>query len=134
MELTHFDDFLLVAAQQAEPQRLLFVFTTAELPGEHTPDEAQRYSRGQGGTLSPVMYVDKAQEEVANFAALLDESRATGRDWHVMFVAALDGQNGIPLTSEQAQQALELMVKNIENGQIQRFLAFDKQGLPVRFV
>lgn len=133
MELTHFDDFLLVAAQQVEPQRLLFVFTAADLPSEHTAAEAQRYAHGQGGTLSPVMYVDKAREEVPSFAALLDESRTTGRDWDIMFVAALDGQNGIPLTSEQAQQALELMVKNIENGQIQRFLAFEKQGLPVRF-
>lgn len=133
MELTHFNDFLLVAAQQPEPQRLLFVFTTAELPHEHTEEEAQRFTQGEGGTLSPVMYVDKAQDEVLDFANLLEESKATGRDWHIMFVAALDGHNGVPLSSDDAQQALELMVKNIENGQVERFLAFDNQGLPVNF-
>ncbi|KAA3653302.1 MAG: ribonucleotide reductase subunit alpha [Proteobacteria bacterium] len=134
MELTHFNDFLAVAAQQTEPQRLLFVFAAAALPAEHTDDEARRFADGQGGTLAPVMYVDKAQTEVADFDSLVEESRHTGRDWQIVFVGALDGQRGQVISSEAAQQPLELMVKHIENGQIERFLAFDKQGQPVRFV
>ncbi|MBT0961039.1 ribonucleotide reductase subunit alpha [Denitromonas iodatirespirans] len=134
MELTHFNDFLTVAAQQTEPQHLLFVFATAALPAEHTDEEARRFAEGQGGTLTPVMYVDKAQPEVADFDSLVAESKHTGRDWQIVFVAALDGHRGQPLGSEAAQPALELMVKHIENGQIERFLAFDKTGRPVRFV
>ncbi|WP_323002369.1 ribonucleotide reductase subunit alpha [Denitromonas sp.] len=134
MELTHFNDFLTVAAQQAEPQRLLFVFATAALPAEHTEEEARRFAEGQGGTLAPVMYVDKAQHEVPDFDSLVEESKHTGRDWQIVFVGALDGHRGQVISSEAAQQPLELMVKHIENGQIERFLAFDKAGQPVRFV
>ena len=34
MDITHFDDFLAAARQQSEPQRLLFTFAVAELPGD----------------------------------------------------------------------------------------------------
>ncbi len=134
MERTHFDDFLTLASQQREPQRLLFVFAAAQLPDEHTEDEAQRFAQGQGGTLSPIMYVDKALHEVANFDALRNESRQMGRKWQIVFVGALDGHNGVMLSTEQAEQPLELMVKHIENGEVQRFLAFDQQGQTVSFV
>ena len=113
MERTHFDDFLTLASQQREPQRLLFVFAAAQLPDEHTEDEAQRFAQGQGGTLSPIMYVDKALHEVANFDALRNESRQMGREWQIVFVGALDGHNGVMLSTEQAEQPLELMVKQI---------------------
>jgi len=134
MELTHFDDFLVLAGQQSEPQRLLFVFVTADLPQEHTPEEAARFAQGQGGTLSPVMFVDKALDEVASFYSLMQESLNTGQEWQIVFVGALDGLNGVGLSNEAAKQPLELMVKNIESGEIQRFLAFDKHGQSVSFV
>ncbi|TVT76157.1 MAG: ribonucleotide reductase subunit alpha [Denitromonas halophila] len=134
MELTNFDDFLRVASQQIEPQRLLFVFAAAQLPDEHTEEEARRFAQGQGGTLSPIMYVDKALHEVPDFDTLLQESRQMGREWQIVFVGALDGHNGVMLTTEQAEQPLELMVKHIENGEVQRFLAFNQQGQTVSFV
>ncbi|MCZ4304475.1 ribonucleotide reductase subunit alpha [Zoogloeaceae bacterium G21618-S1] len=134
MELTNFDDFLRMAGQQIEPQRLLFVFAAAQLPDEHTEDEAQRFAQGQGGTLSPIMYVDKALNEVPDFDTLKRESLQMGREWQIVFVGALDGHNGVMLSTEQAEQPLELMVKHIENGEVQRFLAFDTQGQAISFL
>ncbi len=132
--MANFDDFLRVAGQQIEPQRLLFVFAAAQLPDEHTEDEAQRFAQGQGGTLSPIMYVDKALNEVPDFDTLKRESLQMGREWQIVFVGALDGHNGVMLSTKQAEQPLELMVKHIENGEVQRFLAFDQQGQTVSFV
>ena len=52
---SHFDQLLLAAAAQPEPQRLLFVFATAELPEDATPAQRERFAAGGGGTLSPVV-------------------------------------------------------------------------------
>jgi len=133
MMLNDFDGLLHAAAQQAEPQRLLFVFTRAELPESPTSDQHERHAQGEGGTLSPVLCVDKAPAEVASFNALATESATTGIAWDVVFVAAMDGRAGVAPSSDEAAQPLRLMVNAINDGQISRFAAFDRAGHPVQF-
>ena len=50
MNITRFDDLLRSAREQSEPQRLLFVFTSAGVPDDATPEprahfEATRAAR-----------------------------------------------------------------------------------------
>lgn len=131
-EIASFDDLLRAAKAQAEPQRLLFVFAAAELPDDATPAERAAFTAGRGGALAPVMYVDKAPEEIADFAGLAAEARQFGRDWAIVFVAALAGAHGRPPSEKEAEAALTRMVEAIKAGAIAGFITFDAQGRPVR--
>jgi len=129
MQLSNFSDFLAAARAQPEAQRLLFVFAVAELPQAHTPGQARRFEEGRGGALSPVMCVDKGLDELADFAVLADESRATGQPWDMVFVAALAGEQ----QASGIDRGLKMMIDAVHRGAIERFLAFDPQGDAVRF-
>lgn len=133
MMLSDFNDLLRASAQQTEPQRLLFVFVKADLPESPTADQHARHNSGEGGTLSPVLCVDKAPGEIPSFSALVAESARTGLIWDLVFIAALDGRAGIPPSSDEAAQPLRLMVNAVNDGQISRFAAFDRDGTPVQF-
>jgi hypothetical protein len=133
MQLTDFVDFLAAARAQPEPQRLLFVFAVAELPPTHTPGQARRFAERRGGALAPVMCVDKGLDELHGFAALADESRATGQPWDMVFVAALAGEKGAAPPQAGIERGLKMMIDAVHRGAIERFVAFDPMGDAVRF-
>lgn len=128
MTISNYDDLLTAAKSQSEPQLLLFVFTKAELPEDATEEEKDNFAKGLGGTLTPVVCVDKAPEDLGSFDALLQESKKTGQDWDVVFVSSLSGRAGIPPNSDQAEQPLQMMVQAIQAGSIGSFLAFSATG------
>lgn len=133
MNLTRFQDLLDAALQQAEPQRLLFVFARIGLPENATPEQRERFERREGGTISPCLCVDKVPSEVAGFAALVEESAATGQDWDLVFVGALAGRGGIAPGSDEAAQPLRFMVNAINNGRVADFAVFDRDGEVMQF-
>jgi len=128
MSIQDFAGLLAAARSQDQPQRLLLVFATAELPEDASADERARFESGEGGALVPAMCVDKTPEEIADFKALLNESRETGVDWVILFVAAMSGSAGRAPNSEQAAQALQSMVESIKNGRIESYLAVNRDG------
>jgi hypothetical protein len=133
MNISNFDDLLRTAREQPEPQRLLFVFATAVLPDDSTPEQRARFEAGEGGALAPLMSVDKAPEELGTFSALVEESRQFGPDWAIVFVASLPGRGGRAPTGEEADQSLQRMVESIKAGAFGSFVPFDPQGRPVLF-
>ncbi len=133
MTLTPFDQLLAAARQERVPQRLLFVFVSAELPADATEAERQRFEENAGGSLKPVLCVDKLPEELSDFAALREESERTGVAWDLLFAAALPSQAGITPNADEAEQPLKMMVSAIETGNVGRFLAFDRNGQTVDF-
>ncbi len=133
MSITNFDDLLRSARAQPEPQRLLFVFATAGVPDDATTQERARFEAGRGGTLTPLMCVDKAPEDLASFDALLEESRRLDYAWDIVFVAALAGTDDARPTSLQAEAPLQRMVESIKSGSIGGFIPFDAKGQPVQF-
>lgn len=135
MDISSFDDLLLAARQQPEPQRLLFVFTAVELPDDATPAQRARFEAGQGGALVPLMCVDKTPQELASFDALVEEARqftAPGHDWAMVFAAAMSGTLDRAPTTEDAEAPLQRMVDAIKQGALGAYIPFDRQGLPVR--
>lgn len=128
MLLHSFADLLLAARAEPEPQRLLLVFTTRELPHEAAPAHRASFERGEGGALAPVVCVDKTPEEIADFAALRDEAAHTGKDWDILFVGALAGHNGKLPNEERTDQALRGMVQQIRSGRISSYLTVDRNG------
>jgi len=131
---SHFDQLLQAATAQAEPQQLLFVFAAADLPDDATPEQRERFEEGRGGSLTPLMCVDKSPSELSNFEALLAESREVGPPWQVMFIAGLGGSRGQPPGDEQIQQALQGMVERVRGGMVDGLMALDMNGAPLNFI
>jgi hypothetical protein len=132
MNIESFNDLLLAARAQPQPQRLLFVFVGAELPEGSSAEQRVRFEAGAGGALAPLMCVDKAPGELTTFAALVEESRAAGPEWALVFVAALAGKGGRAPTSKDAELPLEQMVDAIKAGKHGAYIPFDRLGQPVR--
>lgn len=133
MDISSFDDLLMAARAQTEPQRLLFVFAGAELPDDATPEQRARFEQGEGGALVPVMCVDKSIAELSSFDALMNESRGMGQAWQIVFAAALSGTGGRALTSDDAKEPLKRMEDAIRRGAFDNYIPFDRQGQPVLF-
>lgn len=131
MSITCYADLIVAANAQSEPQRMLFVFARAELPDDATAVQKQEYEAGHGGALAPVVCVDKLPAEQPTFAGLVEESAQTGIDWDIVFVTTMSGRAGITPTSDEAAQALKMMVESVRQGGIANFLAFDRTGTAV---
>ena len=133
MTISGFDELLQAARSQDEPQRLLFVFAAAEMPEDATPAQRAAFDAGEGGTLTPMMCVDKSAAELASFAELAAEALAFAQPWDIVFVAALSGRAGRAPTNADAEAPLQRMVEAIKTGRLGGFIPFDGQGQPVRF-
>ena len=134
MNISSFSDLLAAARAQSEPQRLLFVFAQAELAEDSTDEERRRFEAGEGGALVPVMTVDKAPDEIVDFATLARESLAIGnKPWAIVFVAAIGGRQGVAPAAADVAQALDGMTASIRSGNLSSFIPFDRDGHTVVF-
>lgn len=127
-DVTNFTSLLQAAEQHDEPQRLLFLFLKA------TEVSAQAGGEGQTGFLTPIMCVDKNLPELTTFEDLVAESQKMGPDWTLVLVTSLSGNGGEYPSTKITEQALDMMVRTVENGgDLSNFLAFDKSGSIVNF-
>lgn len=133
MDISSFDDLLSAALQQAQPQRLLFVFAGVELTDDSTPEQREQFRAGRGGAFIPLMSVNKRPGEILSFSQLEEESRQFGHEWVMVFVAGLSGRNGIAPTADEARKPLERMVESIKAGTLGAFIPFDRMGYPAKF-
>jgi len=131
MTIESFDDFLQAARTQILPQRLLFVFANAELPDDATPDQRAGFEAGRGGALVPLMCVDKSPGELQTFDALVQEAAQFGHTWSLVFAGAMSGSANSAPSSAQVETSLQAMVEAIKRGDVYRYLAFDRKGMPV---
>lgn len=128
MNITSYEDLILAAMSQPEPQRLLFVMARSELPEGYSQEQQQNFENGSGGVLSPVLCVDKLPGEVMHFHELVKESERTGQNWDITFVSSMAGHDGFPPQAEEADQYLQLMVNKINSGMIAEYLTFNRSG------
>ncbi|MGY4878541.1 ribonucleotide reductase subunit alpha [Vreelandella aquamarina] len=122
--LTTLDDLVQEARLQPVPQRLLFVLTRAELPDLPTEAQRQHVARGEGGVLLPVLCVDKCPTEIDGMTALLQESKETGIEWDIAFVAVMDH----PMNDDVIETRLAHLVNAVQMGDIGRMVAFNRTG------
>lgn len=136
MTISSFDDLLQTAAQQSEPQRLLFLFAQkGMIEGRRAEAAAGSSSMVTGGTLTPIMCVDKGLDELTDFAALSQESEALEKPWDIVLVACMAGKQGAMPSAREVDKGLEMMVSAVQNGsRLTRFLAFDRTGEPLQFL
>lgn len=133
VETSHFQQLLSAAAAQPQPQRLLFTFATVELPDDATVQQRERFLAGRGGAVAPLMCVDKAPDEIADFETLVAESRRAGPPWQVVFAASLSGVDGRPPSKAEVETALQAMVDAVRLGAVGRFAAYDASGEHLHF-
>jgi hypothetical protein len=133
MTISSYSDLLAEAAQQAQPQRLLFTFAKVSLPTKSNDQQKQAFEQQQGGELSPIMCIDKLLEELSDFSNLVKEADLTGNAWDIVFVSTMSGKNGIAPTSENANRMLDRMIESINNGNISFYLAFNRAGDLLQF-
>lgn len=119
MNIATFEELLIAAAIQPQPQRLLMTFARAEAEENAAPGRA---------TLVPVMCVDKQVGELDTFANLAEEAGRMAQPWDVMLVTTLSGQGGRLPDLKQTDAAMSKMVAAIQHGQMERLLAFDRSG------
>ena len=131
--ISSFKDLLHAAAEQQEPQRLLFMFAKAELPSGNVLAQNPANENQQAGELRAVMCVDKLPEEINDFEHLVAESKHTGKTWDVVFVTSMSGKSGVAPSSDAASRPLDMMVESLRNGNIGNYLAFNQAGELLQF-
>lgn len=130
---TAFEQLLLAAAAQSDPQRLLFVFAAAELPADASPQQRARFERGLGGALEPLACVDKEPGELSTFEALVQESKQASPPWQVVFIAGVAGRYGQPPSAREVDASLQAMVDGVRRGEFRGWLTLNPRGEPLQF-
>ena len=121
--ISKFEDLLGYAKEQEDAQRLLFLFTKANV------SRKSRKRDEKSGTLDAVMCVDKLPEEVADFASLVEEADSISKEWDIVFVAGLSGKGDVAPSTEEAEPYLNQMTNDLVSGQnIARYLVFDRDN------
>ncbi len=141
--LDSFDALLKAAREQPEGQRLLLVFVRVQLPGGVNQAQKDRYARGAGGALEPVMYADKGVDEISSFEDLVEQAEATGKhlgkdtmdaNWDMVIVGCLGGYGARVPTEMEAQGPLDDMLRAIRQGKaLTHLVGFMHDGSPVQF-
>lgn len=116
-----YDALLKLARTKKEAQRILFVFA-----------ESAKRVDGEGDSsdfsITPVMFIDKELHELSDFPTLVEDAKTTGKSWDLVFVAGILGKmNELPSFAETDQQ-LDLMIKAINQGEIERFAVYNADG------
>lgn len=122
MNIATFEELLIAAAVQPQPQRLLLTFAVAEPEPGSAPGTSPRT------TLVPVMCVDKQVGELDTFDHLAEEAQHMGQPWDVLLITTLSGKDGRLPDAQQTDLALNKMLGAIQQGQMDRLLAFDRRG------
>ena len=132
MDITNFDELLMAARAQAQPQRLLLVFAGATLPDDASAEQRARFEAGESGELAPLMCVDKDPRTLAGFDELVGEATALGPGWVLVFAAAMSGRDGQPPSETLVDAALQRMVESVRSGELSHLIPFDRWGQAVR--
>jgi hypothetical protein len=131
MKISKFDDLLLAASQQVHAQRLLLVFTAAELPDDPTPEQRAAFDAGNGGALVPAMCVHKTPDEIGNFEQLKEQAAQFKRPWSVLFATSLSGKGDNLPGVKDAEHFLGVMEESVKRGRFQGLIAFNADGIAV---
>jgi len=123
--ISSFSELLNVANEQKEPQRLLLLLAKTE-------SKKKKKKHHQKGTITPVMCVDKLPEEIKDFQSFVEEADQITKDWDVIIIAGLSGQNGKPPSTEEADPYLNQMTNALASGQdLSQYVIFDRKEKPI---
>jgi hypothetical protein len=128
MTITNFNDLLTAALAQSVPQRLLFLFTRAELPADATDQQRCDFEAGSSGCLTPLMSVDKAPADLLSFSNLAAEADQMSKDWDIVFVGALQNTRGNSISVSMVEEAMNHMTEAVNLGKTDGLIPFNRHG------
>lgn len=128
MEIANYREFLQLVKTRPEPQRLLFVFTDAQLPDDASEHEREQFREREGAALTPILCGDRLATEMEGFSSLCREVEVTGRQWEVLFVSSITRGDGAMPTVADVEQFMKVMLEAIKQGKVSRFAAFNRDG------
>ena len=124
-----FSDLLSMANEQPDPQRLLFLFASAE------STKKSRKRDDKKGTIEPTMVVDKLPDELSTFSDLVKEADSINKKWDFVFIASLSGQMRKAPTTEEAEPYLNKMTDDVMTGKnIRQYVVFDREENPIELL
>lgn len=127
--ISMFSDLLSMANEQPDPQRLLFLFASAQATKKSKKRDDQK------GTIEPTMVVDRLPDELSTFEALVKEADSINKEWDFVFIASLSGQMRTPPTSDEAQTYLDKMTNDVMTGSnIRKYVVFDREENPIELI
>lgn len=122
----HFQQLLDMTKSQEQPQRLLFLFAQTE-----PTNKSKHYKKG---TINPIMCVDKLPAALSSFRDLVSEADSINKDWDLVMIAGLSGQNGTAPSEDDAEPYLNKMTNDVSSGaDLSRYLVLDRQEQVLEF-
>lgn len=123
-----FSELLTMAGQQSQPQRLLFVFLSAE-------EKRSKSKHQTEGTLTPLMCVDKLPESLADFETLVAEADGINTGWDFVMISGLSGQDGEAPSETDAEPYLNKMTNDVASGQdLSRYMILDRDEQAIQMM
>ena len=117
-----FNELLDMTQQQAQRQRLLFLFAQTEVKN---PKKSKKHVKG---TITPTMCVDKLPADLTTFENLVEEADSISKDWDFIFIAGLSGSNGQAPSEDDAEPYLNKMTNDIASGgDLSRYVVLNRQ-------
>jgi len=102
--MSKFQELLSMARHQAEPVKLLLLFTKANV--ESSVNDVNK------GVIEPVMCVDKLPSELTDYTALCHEADNINQAWDLLFVTSIGANTEVSLI----ESSMKEMIKDVQSG------------------
>ncbi|WP_105169733.1 ribonucleotide reductase subunit alpha [Pseudoalteromonas sp. T1lg23B] len=121
--MSKFQELLTMARYQAEPVKLLMLFTKTNI--ESASKDVNK------GFIQPVMCVDKLPHELADYASLCQEADAINTDWDLVFLTSISANTDTDIIDK----SMKSMVSDIQTGKnTSMYVVLDRQDNLVEMV
>ena len=121
--MSKFQELLAMARYQAEPVKLLMLFTKSSI--ETASKEVNK------GYIQPVMCVDKLPEELSDFASLSKEADVINPDWDLIFITSISAN----VDSSIIDQSMKSIVTDVQTGKnTSMYVVLDREDNIVEMV
>ena len=121
--MSKFQELLAMARYQAEPVKLLMLFTKSSI--ETASKEVNK------GYIQPVMCVDKLPEELSDFASLSKEADVINQDWDLIFITSISAN----VDSSIIDQSMKSIVTDVQTGKnTSMYVVLDREDNLVEMV
>lgn len=121
--MSKFQELLTMARYQAEPVKLLMLFTKADIESAN--------NNVNKGFIQPLMCVDKLPQELSDYDALCKEADAINADWDLVFLTSINAN----VESSIIDSSMKSMVSDVQTGKnTAMYVVLDRQDNLVEMV
>ncbi|MEZ7278981.1 ribonucleotide reductase subunit alpha [Pseudoalteromonas sp. N1230-9] len=121
--MSKFQELLSMARYQAEPVKLLLLFTKANI--ESSKNEVNK------GIIEPVMCVDKLPAELNDYSTLCLEADSINHQWDLLFVTSISAD----VDKSVIESSMKSMINDVQSGKnTAMYIVLDREDNLVEMV